>query len=509
MSIARVVGTEPVLTRKGLDVRNLAPAQAVLLLIAIGSLVRILLAFSFGLGIDESYMVGVSRQLAWSYFDHPPLHIWLVGLWAKLFGESPLVLRLPFIALFAGSTWLMYRLTVLAYGERAGLWATLAFNLAPVFTFSTASWVLPDGPMVFFMLLAAYCAASVLLVDRPPRESMQLWLGAGIAGGLAMLSKYLAVFLFVGIGLYLLTSWTQRRWLARSEPWLGILIAVLLFTPVLVWNAAHDFSSFAFQGQRGIPSSFDPNEYLQDIGGQLVYLLPWIAIPLGLAIFRSIGAASESDRLFAWLAAPASVIFLVLGLGTRVLPHWPMAGWLFGFPLLGHALSQIEQLHGRALRRTAAATAAFLLGFLALSASQANTGWIDRIAPTLMAHDPTIDLLDWRALDPQLASRGLIMPGGFVGTAHWIEAGSVNYALGGRVPVLCLCDDARQFAFLHDERHYWGRDAVLLSQNVVAIKALSARFESVEMLPDIVLLRGGRAAVTLKVARAIGFKSRQ
>jgi 4-amino-4-deoxy-L-arabinose transferase-like glycosyltransferase len=74
-----------------------------LLLILCSTLVRLFLAYAVGLGIDESYMAGVSRQVAWSYFDHPPLHVWLVGFWAKLFGEHPLTLRIPFIALFAGS----------------------------------------------------------------------------------------------------------------------------------------------------------------------------------------------------------------------------------------------------------------------------------------------------------------------------------------------------------------------------------------------------------------------
>src|ERR1700761_7142734 len=38
---------------------------------------RIVFAFTFGLGIDESYTVAISRGLSLSYFDHPPLHVWL------------------------------------------------------------------------------------------------------------------------------------------------------------------------------------------------------------------------------------------------------------------------------------------------------------------------------------------------------------------------------------------------------------------------------------------------
>ena len=72
--------------------------------------------------------------LALGYFDHPPLHVWMAWAAVRLFGsEAPIVVRLPFILLFAGSTWLMYDLTARLFGERAGVWAA-ALDLAPMFT---------------------------------------------------------------------------------------------------------------------------------------------------------------------------------------------------------------------------------------------------------------------------------------------------------------------------------------------------------------------------------------
>jgi len=100
----------------------MSPARAVILIIAATSLVRIIFAAAVGLCIDESYIAGVSRRFALSYFDHPPLHIWLVGGWAKLIGDDrAVILRLPFIALFAGSTWLMFRLTARLWRARGTL----------------------------------------------------------------------------------------------------------------------------------------------------------------------------------------------------------------------------------------------------------------------------------------------------------------------------------------------------------------------------------------------------
>ena len=69
---------------------------------------RLLFAFTIGLGIDESYTIAISRRLSLSYFDHPPLHLWIAHFAALAVGEN-VVARLPFIALFSGTGWIYYR----------------------------------------------------------------------------------------------------------------------------------------------------------------------------------------------------------------------------------------------------------------------------------------------------------------------------------------------------------------------------------------------------------------
>jgi 4-amino-4-deoxy-L-arabinose transferase-like glycosyltransferase len=228
-------------------------ARRVLLLVGFTGLLRLALASVIGLSVDESYTVAISRQFALSYFDHPPLHVWLVGMWRRLVGnEQPLLLRLPDIAMFTASTWLMYRLTASVYGYRAGLWAALALNLAPVFTLNTAIGILPDGPLVLFCLLAVWCFSRAVLVPATDPHELSWMLGAGAAAGLALLSKYMAIFTVLSLGLYLLIC--RRRLLATPSPWLATLLLIVLFTPALLWNYEHDWASFAFQGRRALPS---------------------------------------------------------------------------------------------------------------------------------------------------------------------------------------------------------------------------------------------------------------
>src|SRR3984893_10245794 len=152
---------------RDLDARAAAQGEAgrnlVLVVLDLGTVMRFLLAESIGLGVDESYAVAVSRQLSLSYFDHPPLHFWMVGAVARLaHSESREVVRLPFVLCFACSTWLMYRLGARLFGERAGALAALLLNVSAVYSLSTGGWVLPDGPLMLFMLASAWVLTGVL-----------------------------------------------------------------------------------------------------------------------------------------------------------------------------------------------------------------------------------------------------------------------------------------------------------------------------------------------------------
>ena len=73
------------------------------------------------------------------------------------------------------------------------------------------------------------------------------WLAAGVFAGLALLSKFTVVMLVPAVLAFMLVPDWRRRWLRSPYPWLAALIAVVVFLPVLIWNAEHDWASFRFQ----------------------------------------------------------------------------------------------------------------------------------------------------------------------------------------------------------------------------------------------------------------------
>jgi 4-amino-4-deoxy-L-arabinose transferase-like glycosyltransferase len=479
-------------------------------LMALTALGRVALAASLGLSVDESYTVAISRHFAASYFDHPPLHVWLVGLWARLTGsERPLVLRLPDIALFAASTWLVFRITARAYGERAGMWAAVAFNLAPLFTFNAAGGILPDGPLVLFSLLAVLCFMRALPGADASRADLRWMLAAGCASGLALLSKYTALFTVISLGLYVLSA--RPRLLATRAPWLAALVMVILLVPVLAWNSAHDWVSFAFQGGRARPVAFSITRALLDFAGQLCYVLPWVALALLAALWHALrsGPRDSAGWLFACLAVVPIGVFTLVGLLAPALPHWAALGWLFAFPLLGTRLARLEERRPRLPPRLAAISGACVVLLAVLWASQAEAGWIERLAPDFAPHDPTIDQIDWQALKPLVLQLRRRNPKLVVAAVSWIDAGKADYALGGAVPVLCLSADAREFGVQRPLRSYRGHDALIVAAAGRAdwLKLAAPYFARLTPAADIGLMRAGRPALTLHTALGFDLRS--
>src|SRR6516225_6168770 len=194
--------------------KTLAGAVAALILTTLAA--RLLFAASLGLGIDESYMVAAGRKVQLSYFDHPPIAWWMAwGIAHLTGGESAIVVRLPFIGLFALTTFLMYRATATLFDPEAGLWAAVVLNLIPVLGITAGTWVLPDGPLFAALLGILFCVIHALRSDG--RAAWGWWSATGACAGLALCSKYSAVLTLLGAGAFLATEPISRRWLRRPH----------------------------------------------------------------------------------------------------------------------------------------------------------------------------------------------------------------------------------------------------------------------------------------------------
>jgi 4-amino-4-deoxy-L-arabinose transferase-like glycosyltransferase len=461
----------------------MTPSRALLWLILAGTIVRILFGWGIGLGVDESYMVVAGRgALRLGYFDHPLISWWMSNLAARMAGtEAAVVVRLPFIALFALSTWLMFRVGAEIAGARAGLWAAIAFNLAPVMGVTSGGWVLPDGPLVAALLGAVLCALQTLA-----GRGFGWWLGFGGCAGLAMLSKYTAVLPLAGFVAFLAVDPRYRAWLLRPQPYAALALALLVFSPVVIWNAGNGWASLAFQGARAGASRFNLFGPVVTLAGEAAFLLPWIWVGLCLVLWQGFRAGDARVRLLCWMAWPAIALFAVVSLWSRqVLFHWATPGYLMLFPLLGAWLADRAWAP-----RAAWATSVLLAMAMLLVVSETRLPWVPLPA------EATLSVRDWSALRPAVLATHLP-----VAAISWSDTGKAGIGLGPDVPIFCLNIDAREFRFSTHPPSDGDLVIVAPRRTLASMRQTYVGvFQSIEALPPV---RIGGVDIALFVGRGL------
>jgi hypothetical protein len=480
------------------------PERDVLAIIALFTALRLVLAAVLGLGVDEAYTLSVARDLQLSYYDHPPLQYWITHALLPALGAGRAA-RLPFIALFAGSCWLLFQLTRQLFDAAAGVIAVLALNCSAFFTFA-GGWVLPDGPLMLALLAAALALARGFFpAAGTARADTRTWLQAGLWLGVAGLCKYHALLFAAGVVLFIASVPSRRALLARPAPWLGAVLALAIDAPVLVWNMQHHWASVAFQaGRIGSSPGLHLELVLANVAGQALWMLPWIFVPMALAAWRALRAGRPAER--SWyclcLALPTLLIFTVAPLGGRVgLPHWQMPGWLMLYPVLGDF--SVRNVTVARLRRWQLGCTVLVVALGSVLAGEAVTGYGRILAPRLFSRgDPTLDAFEWSQLAPALAARGELQPGMFVLTTSWIYAARIDQALHGTVPLVIFGNNPKHYGLRYDPRAFLGRDALVIaprdSMRGVA-SGLLPYFTALEERAPLTLGRSGMPELELRL----------
>ena len=197
---------------------------------------------------DEAYYWLWGQHLDWSYFDHPPLHAWLLALVSHTLGWSLLSARIL--------TWVSLAIVLAIFWDwsprldpkapRLWFWRTASVYLTSPFFFAMTTIAYNDHLLVALGLLSIHCFAR--FAERYAAGGRWIgWLyGAAIALGLTVLTKYNGVVIGLGFAAAILLRKDLRGVLRTPHPWLAALLAIAMQAPVFYWNLTEGLASYRF-----------------------------------------------------------------------------------------------------------------------------------------------------------------------------------------------------------------------------------------------------------------------
>lgn len=201
---------------------------------------------------EEAYYWNYAQHPSLSYLDHPPMVAWLITVGTSVFGDTEFGVRAGSFLCWLITAAFCFGFARNLYDKESALRSVMFVAVFPAF-FAFGFFALPDASLAASWAGALYFLERALLADK-----RRAWWGLGVCIGIGMLSKYTIALLGLATVVYLLFDRKSLAWLRRPDPYIAVLLAALLFTPVIWWNLENDWLSFGFQTTRRVssPASF-------------------------------------------------------------------------------------------------------------------------------------------------------------------------------------------------------------------------------------------------------------
>lgn len=381
--------------------------QATVILISISTLFRIFLGSQLEFGNDEVYYWLYAKYPDISHFDHPPfvgffIQLFTVNLWF----DSELAIRLAAIIPASITMYLIFLIGKQLKDERLGFIAVLLYNISVYGFIISGLFILPDAPLLFFWVLSFYFLLQGLPYEPSTTTRKKiLWAFVGI--GCAIYSKYQAVFLLLGVSLYILCF--NRKWLKDWSLYVGLLVPILAVSLIFYWNYQNDFISYKFHNNRVslFSLSFNKNSFIRELLGQCLYNNPYIfilVIAMLVSFFRKkFVLPTRIAWLFLFISLPLIVTTIYISLSRDTLPHWSGVSYITLLPLVGLFIYQRKNIV-----RNLMITALVLVSIYTLASFVINQGWFlpvktEESKELTGRNDALMDMYGWKQTSEQVS----------------------------------------------------------------------------------------------------------
>jgi undecaprenyl-diphosphatase len=375
---------------------------------------------------DEAHYWEWSRRLDLSYYSKGPMIAYLVYIGTSIFGDTIFGIRIMAVIVSALSSIYMFRLVNHMYPQQTGsngqlvaLSSALLLQVIPLFAPFGVIFTI-DSPFVFLWVLSLYLfwkainrdALSVMGNEskRNTHHASRIthydpWLFLGISIGLGLLTKYTMAFFYLCAFLFLLFS--EKRYLLKSsKPYTALLISLLVFSPVIIWNFQHDWVTIrhtAGQAHFSEGLTISLKNFIEFLGSQIGIITPIIFGMMLYSLFK-IGSRVNSQGpeellrpgFLLYFSIPVIGFFLLKSIQGKVQPNWAMTGYITGIIALAkYFIGQEAGIRGRGrLLLIAGITVAILVTVIGHYPS------IIKLSPKL---DPSSRLRGWKELGVEVS----------------------------------------------------------------------------------------------------------
>jgi len=504
---------------------------------------------------DEAYYWLWGQHPGFSYYDHPPFHAWIQGLFAAVWGQSHGVLRLPNLISNLVLAGCYYRICRYLYGPEAvdRFWLVMLLLVSSPLFFLFLGYAWHDHWLVTFSVISSFWFVRFVDGYRQTRQGKSIYLyGAAIALGLAGLCKYNAV--FVGLGCLATVLGDRRlRQLGRDRRlYLALVLLALTLSPILIWNWQHDFYSFRFYAERSTGSSgftitpLQPIVFLTLCALILGPIQSWSILRLlrrrlplifsalfqpsylptassspfpashhaNVPIPPSPHPSSSYPTLALWIFTLSTGAFTLLSLTSVAIYYWNILAYPLLFPLLTEQFwhprpSQLAGADGTfpCIRRRQLAIAQGL-GLFAATALVFHYTVVPFTALTGSDVDPdSAALYGWEQVATAVADQAATLTDQLLLTTDYRSASALAYALDNP-EVMAISGRIDQFDFWYDNDGMEGRDALLLGEAWHPIcPAHLAMFERTAPPVTVTVRRFGVDLQHYQLVKGHGFKA--
>jgi hypothetical protein len=271
-------------------------------------LLNLFQAYFTDLIYDEAYYWYYSQELAWGYFDHPPMVAFLIKL-GGIFSEGELGVRLISCFMSVASYFLLW--DMIAHPKKKEYipeFFILVFSVTLMNAYGF--FALPDTPLLFFLTLFLWLYKKFLA-----RPGVVLGLLLGLSMALLMYSKYHALLIILFVFL------SNLRLAGNKYAWIAVMASLVFYSPHLLWLYENDFISIRYHMYERPNRAYEFGDFTLGFFLNLIILFgltfPWF--------YRSLFKTRSKDlfiRALLFLAYGFILFFFVSSFNRRIQTQW-------------------------------------------------------------------------------------------------------------------------------------------------------------------------------------------